>query len=275
MAIPTNRNEFTAWAIRRVTGGANKINISPEAIDDCISTAIYMVQRYANAGNRQAFMAMKLSEADIENGWVEMPELCVGITKMFAINGDSTTGGIGSSGASIAVDGVSLPGLGWIGSATTSGWGRIWPGMPSGSSNPQTGPSAILQMQQNLANMQAVNPNRSRPIIWNISENRIFLQVHQQKLSAGQYIMLEGYLAVDPYTYQRFWDLDILKKLAVAYLKRDVGNVLSKFEGTKLSGDVVISGAKMLDSAEAEIKELETGLTITGKYGRLPSMRIG
>lgn len=275
MPIPTNRNEFTAWAIRRVTGGANKINISPEAVDDCISNAIYMVQRYANSGHHLAFMALKLSEMDINNGFVEMPELCVGVTKMFAINGDSTVGGIGSSGASVAVDGVSLPGLGWIGSATTSGWGRIWPGLPSGSQNPQTGPSAILQMQQNLANMQAINPNRSRPIIWSISENKIYLQVHQQKLMIGQYILIEGYLAVDPYTHQRFWDSDILKRLAVAYLKRDMGNVLSKFEGVKLSGDVVVGGKAMLDAAEAEIKELETGLTITGRYGGLPSLRIG
>ena len=81
-----------------------------------------------------------------------------------------------------------------------------------------------------------------------------------EKILKDEYIIIEGYRALDPETYTDVWNDRWLKKYATALIKKQWGNNLKKFEGMQMPGGITFNGQKIYDEAEDEIKELNEDL---------------
>ena len=81
-------------------------------------------------------------------------------------------------------------------------------------------------------------------------------------ITAGQYIVFEGYETLDPETYTDVYNDMWLKRYVTALFKRQWGLNLIKFEGIQLPGGVTLNGRQTFDDANAEIEKLEEQLRL-------------
>lgn len=78
--------------------------------------------------------------------------------------------------------------------------------------------------------------------------------------NVGDYIIMEGYRLLNPAEAPRLWNEPWLKRYAIAKVKQQWGQNLSKFQGIQLPGGITFNGSEMLQSATQEIQELENEL---------------
>lgn len=99
----------------------------------------------------------------------------------------------------------------------------------------------------------------------NIRFNRFTNQLHLDikwaiDAQVGQFLLVDGYSALDPDGYPRLWNELWLKEYVTALFKRQWGSNLKKFGGLQLPGGVVLDGQGVYDEAISEIKDLEQDL---------------
>jgi hypothetical protein len=94
-----------------------------------------------------------------------------------------------------------------------------------------------------------------------------------EKISIGEYIIVEAYQGVDPDVYTDAWGDWWLQDYATALIKRQWGDNLKKFEGLTMPGGVTFNGQKIYDEAVDAITKLEQemissfSLPVTDMFG--------
>ncbi len=91
--------------------------------------------------------------------------------------------------------------------------------------------------------------------------------------NVGEWLVIEGYIIVDPDTYSDVYNDRMLKKLATAYIKRQWGNNMKKFGGMQLPGGIMMNGQQIYDEAVQEIEALEQQIRDT--YEEPPQFILG
>ena len=76
----------------------------------------------------------------------------------------------------------------------------------------------------------------------------------------GDYIIVEGYRAMDPTIWSRVYNEQWLKHYVIALFKKQWATNIKKFSGIQLPGGVTLDGDKLYSEATEEIKELEDEL---------------
>jgi len=97
-----------------------------------------------------------------------------------------------------------------------------------------------------------------RPMIrYNRHINRVYLDETKSTLTAGKYIIIEGYDIIDGNTYSDVWQDRWLQNYASALIREQWGLNLTKFSGMTLIGGVQFNGEQILSEAKADRKEME------------------
>jgi hypothetical protein len=103
--------------------------------------------------------------------------------------------------------------------------------------------------------------NAKPNIRFNRFTNKLYLDIKWQvDTQIGQYILVDGYGALDPVTYPRMWNELWLKHYTTALFKKMWGSNLKKFSGLQLPGGVALDGQGIYDESMNEIKDLEDEL---------------
>ena len=92
-------------------------------------------------------------------------------------------------------------------------------------------------------------------------------------LIANDYILVDGYVSIDPDVYTDVYSDMFLKRYTTALLKKQWGANLIKFEGIQLPGGVTMNGRAIWDDANAEIDKLETEMEL--KYSTPVNFFVG
>lgn len=105
--------------------------------------------------------------------------------------------------------------------------------------------------------------NAKPDIRFNRFTNKLYLDIKwSADAQIGQYIMIDGYGAMDPATAPRLYNELWLKHYTTALFKRQWGTNLSKFSGLQLPGGVTLDGPTIYNDAMSEIKDLEEELML-------------
>jgi hypothetical protein len=95
------------------------------------------------------------------------------------------------------------------------------------------------------------------PIRFNQHQNRLYLDMDWEQVSADEYLIIECYRKLNPDTYTDIYDDMYLKRYATALIKRQWGANLSKFNGVATLGGVTMNGADIYSQSIEEINKLE------------------
>jgi len=96
---------------------------------------------------------------------------------------------------------------------------------------------------------------------FNRLNGRLYLDANwQTDFILGDYIIVQGYRAMDPTTWSKVYNEPWLKHYVTALFKKQWATNIKKFSGIQLPGGVTLDGDKLYDEATTEIKELEDEL---------------
>tara|TARA_R110002012_G_scaffold317582_1_gene534346 strand:- start:914 stop:1726 length:813 start_codon:yes stop_codon:yes gene_type:complete len=80
------------------------------------------------------------------------------------------------------------------------------------------------------------------------------------EISAGQFIVIEGYASLNPSNFPKIFNDRYLKEYVTALIKKQWGSNLSKFDGVQMTGGVTLRGGQLYQEALAEVAQLEQKL---------------
>ena len=90
---------------------------------------------------------------------------------------------------------------------------------------------------------------------------RLYLDLNwETDVILGDYVIAQGYRALDPTEFSKVWNESWLKHYVIALFKKQWATNIKKFSGIQLPGGVTLDGDKLYDEAVNEIKELEDSL---------------
>lgn len=96
---------------------------------------------------------------------------------------------------------------------------------------------------------------------FNRLQNRLYLDANwPTDFILGDYIIIQGYRALNPADFSKVWNEPWLKKYLTALFKKQWGTNMKKFGGLQLPGGVTLNGQETYDEAQNEIAALEDDL---------------
>ena len=93
MAKPTNKEEFKQYCLRKLGHPVIQINVSDEQIDDRVDEAISFFNDYHYNGSEHIYLKHQLTQTDIDNGYINVPERLLGVTRIFDLNSSISSSG--------------------------------------------------------------------------------------------------------------------------------------------------------------------------------------
>ena len=247
MAKITSREKFKEYILRRLGSPVIDINVDDEQIDDRIDDALLKYRDYHFDGMQHVYYPHQLTQTDITNQYVTLPEDFVGVTRIFDIN-DS----FGAMNLFNIRYQLHLNELFNISSVSVTPY--------------------VVAMRH-IEFLEEVFVGK-KPIRYNRNTDRLYIDMAwNEDTQVGQYIMIDGYREVDPEENPDVWDEPWLRQYATQLVKRQWGEHLKLYEGMNLPGGVTFNGQKIWDEAQEEIQKLED--TVINDYSLPVTDMIG
>jgi len=291
MAKPGTRQQLVEYALRQLGAPVLEINIADEQIDDILDDTIQLFNERHYDGVVRTYLKYQFTKEDIDRGkshpytnpgvststgiypgatgasslypgdvpvnqrfiensnYIQVPDHIIGVDSV--IVPDAATGGSGfypflgglGPDAAYPLDGGFgfLGGMGWWGGADMISY-------------------YISQMWLSTYNY-LFNP--SAMIRYNLRQDRLYLDINWNRLRAGQYIVIECYRALDPEDFCKIYNDRWVKMYLTARLKKQWGQNLIKFRGTKMPGGLEMNGREIYDDAVRELEEIKNDMLST------------
>lgn len=230
MAQPTSRAEFKEYCLRKLGKPVIEINVDQDQIEDRIDEALMYYWDYHFDGTEKMYVKKQMTQQDLDNGYITVPENVIGVVNLFPISGNLTGSGIFSATYQFILNNLH----------DFVNYDLI----------------NYYMSFQHLAFMQEILSG-SQPIRYNRNQNKLYIDMNKDKINVGEFIVYECYQVVDPATYADVWKDRWLQNYATAKIKYQWGTNLTKFIGMNLPGGVQFNGEKILNDADEEIKKME------------------
>lgn len=230
MAVPTTRDAFKEYCLRRLGKPVIEINVDDDQVDDRIDEALKWYYDYHFDGSEKIYYKHQVSQTDITNKYITLPENIIGAVNVFEIGQALNTNNLFNIRYQIALNDLYT--------------------LSSVSMVPYY---MALQHVQFLESMLV----GKQPLRYNRHINKLYIDMDWNKFDTGNYLIVEAYQVVDPETYSDVWGDRWLARYATCLIKQQWGGNMSKFRGMKLPGGIEFNGAQILADATVERQELE------------------
>lgn len=229
--IPTTREEFKQYCLRRLGAPVIEINVDDDQVEDRIDDALRYYWDYHFDGTEKIYYKHQITPEDVENKYITLPENIIGAVSIFSVGDPSVRADdLFNIRYQIALNDLYT--------------------LTSVSMVP------YYMVMQHLGVIQEVLVGK-QPIRYNRHRNQLWIDMDWNTVNVGEFLLVEAYEIVDPEVYQDVWKDRWLMQYATALIKRQWGSNLTKFSGLQLPGGVQFNGDRILDSAETEIAKLE------------------
>lgn len=231
MSKPTTKQELIEHAYRQLGAPLLEINVTDEQAEDCVEEALQYYHDYHFDGTQKIYLAHQVTAQDISNKYLSIPENIISVINVFDIGDSYSTNNLFNVRYQIALNDLFAFNY---------------------------GPYAPYYMAlQNVALAEELFVGR-QSLRFNRHTNRLYIDMAwSEKVVEGEYIIVEGYEALDPDTYTDVYNDRWLKRYVTALIKLQWGANLKKFEGIAMPGGVMFNGQRMWDEANQEITALE------------------
>ena len=254
MATPTTKATLKSYCKRALGFGVIDINVSDDQVDDRVDEALQYFSQYHYDGVEKMYLKYKITETDITRG-----------------RGNTTTTSADTVDSSITAsfeEGnnfipmpssvVSVVQIFNFDEAQTNSMFDIRYQLRLNDLYDFSSTSIIhYQMTMQQLDLLSHVLVGEVPIRFNQHQNRLYLDMDWEQVSADEYLIIECYRKLNPETYTDIYDDMYLKRYATALIKRQWGANLSKFNGVATLGGVTMNGAEIYSQSMEEINKLE------------------
>lgn len=230
MSIPASREDLKNWCLRQLGFPVIDINVDDDQVDDCVDMAFQYFQDFHVDGVERWYMKHQLTQDDFDNKYIPITDNIIGVTRIFPV---------GSTNASVNMFDL-----------------RYQLRLHELYDFTSTSYVNYTITQQHIRTLDLLFSGE-QPIRFNRHTNKLYLDWDWTRYDVGEYIIIEGFVIINPDDFTKVYNDRLLKKLATAYIKRVWGNNMKKFQGMQLPGGVVMNGQQVYNEAVEEIKEVE------------------
>lgn len=249
MAKPNSRQELIDYCLRALGAPVIEINVDDDQLDDRIDEAIQFYQEYHSDAVVRKYLKHQITSNDITNRYITLPESLLFVNRILGIGGLNAQAGLFSVQYQMHIN--DLFGLRQPGDLVSYELARQY--------------MSLIDMQVNGIQQQ---------ITFSRHRNRLDIEIDwENNVNVGDYIIVEGYETIDPEDYTDVYNDMLLKRLAIALIKRQWGANLIKFEGLQLPGGVSLNGRAIYDDAINDITALEEKMQLN--YECPPDFFVG
>ena len=231
MSVPTTRQEFKDWCLRKLGAPVLDINVDDEQVDDAVDEALSYYADYHFDGTDRMLYRHVITATDITNGYITIPQSIIGINTILPL-------GVGA-------DSFNMFSVRYQMMLNDFSHGRSVEMLPY-----------VMAMTQ-IANFEDIFAG-DKPIRYNRHVNKLHIDMDwSSEVTAGNYIIVDCYSVTDPDTYTDVWADRWLARYTVALIQQQWGRNLTKFTGMQLPGNVQFNGDRILNDAREDIVKLE------------------
>ena len=269
MAQPATRQQLIDYCLRRLGAPVLEINVDDDQIDDLVDDALqYFTERHFD-GVERMYLKYKITQGDIDRGRAKNTD-GVGIVTTTATSVDTGAGSFTSSFYETS-NFIQIP-------DSVTGIEKIFKFDTSSIS----GGMFSLKYQIFLNDMYYFNSvellqyamvksyledidfllTTDKQVRFNKRQDRLYLDIDWGAQSAGNFMVIDCYRALDPTSFTQVYNDSFLKRYLTALIKRQWGQNLSKFRGVKLPGGIELNGGEILQQAEQELSDIKSRMSM-------------
>jgi hypothetical protein len=253
MARPNTRQGLVDYCLRSLGAPVIEINIDDDQIEDRVDEAIQFYQEYHSDAVTRIFYKYEITPTDIANQWIPLPEAMISVLRILPIDSSfSSSTNMFSFQSQMDMSDMFISGSQGAGGLIDIEMTRQY--------------MSLIDMQINGLS-QMINFSRHM--------NRLIINVNWEEsgLVEGVYVMVEGYVTIDPEAFTDIYNDMMLKKHLKQLIKKQWAENLIKFEGMQLPGGVTINGRALYEDAINEIAKIEEEYDM--KYSFPPDFFVG
>jgi len=268
MAKPNSRQTLIDYCLRKLGAPVLEINVDDDQIDDLVDDAIqYFNERHFD-GVERMYLKYEITEDDISRGkaggeggvgivttsassnivgtattfnyyensnYIQVPDSVVGIEKIFKVDTSSISSGMFSIKYQLF-----LNDLYYFNSVE------------------------LLQYAMVKSYLEDIDflLTTDKQIRFNKRQDRLYLDLDWSSQTAGTYLVLDCFRALDPDNFNQVYNDSFVKLYLTALIKRQWGQNLIKFNGVRLPGGIELNGRQIYDDAIREIEEIKQRMTM-------------
>ena len=231
MAVPTTRDEFKQYCLRKLGAPVIEINVDDDQVDDRVDEALRYYWDYHFDGSDKVYYKHQVTELDRQNKYIVLPENIIGAVRVFPIADPIVrSDDLFNIRYQIALNDLYT--------------------LTSVSMVP------YYMTMEHLALISELLVGQ-QPIRYQRHKNRLYVDMDWGKANVGEYLLIEAYEVIDPDIWTDAWGDRWLQNYATAKIKHQWGSNLTKFTGMNLPGGVQFNGEKIYNDAVEEISKME------------------
>lgn len=217
--------------MRQLGHPVTEVNLDIDQIEDAVDSAMQYYTDFHQDAVERWYMKHQITADDITNKYISIPENIIGVTRIFPW---------GSTNASVNMFDL-----------------RYQLRLHELYDFTSTSYVNYAMTQQHIRTLDLLFSGET-PIRFNRHTDRLYIDWDwNTKVDVDEWIIIEGFIIVDPDVYTDVYNDRLLKKLLTAYLKRQWGTNMKKFEGMQLPGGIKMNGQQIYNEAIQEIAEIE------------------
>jgi len=231
MAQPQSREEFKDYIRRKIGEPVIQVNVSDEQVDDRVDEAVSFWRDYHYNGSQLVYLKHQITQENIDNKWIPLPQNILGISKVFDFDTSISTGtGMFNVQYQFVLNNMT--------DLTSYNLQHYYMTMQH-----------IEFMQEILVGKALVRYNKH--------VNKLYIDVDTKTWTVGNYIIVEAYDVIDPDEYADVWSDRWLQNYASVLVREQWGLNLTKFTNMQLVGGVSFNGEQILAEARQERQQME------------------
>ena len=273
MAKPASRQELIDYSLRRLGEPVVEINVADEQVDDLVDDGLQYFQERHFDGVERMYLKYKLTEDDINRGkatnetgssntlgitttsgisttvsgmstmtnsfyetsnFIQVPDSVIGIEKIFKFDSSTISGGMFSIKYQLFLNDLY-----------------------------QFNSVNLLQYSMTKTYLEDIDflLTTDKQLRFNKRQGRLYIDMDWGSEEKDTYLIIDCYRILDPNTFTGVYNDSFLKKYVTALIKRQWGQNLLKFRGTRLPGGVELNGRELYEDAERELDDIKQRMT--------------
>lgn len=233
MSIPNSRDSLKEWCLRQLGHPVLEVNVDDDQVDDAVDSALQYFQDFHFDGVERWYYSHQITETDKQNKYIQLQDSdkLIGITRIFPL---------GSTNASVNMFDL-----------------RYQLRLHELYDFTSTSYVNYALTQQHIRTLDLLFSGET-PIRFNRHSNKLYIDWDwNTKIDLLEFVIIEGFMIMDPDSYTKVYNDRLLKKLTTAYVKRQWGTNMKKFQGMQLPGGIMMNGQQIYNEAIQEIAEIE------------------
>tara|TARA_Y100001970_G_scaffold228511_1_gene283031 strand:- start:3348 stop:4193 length:846 start_codon:yes stop_codon:yes gene_type:complete len=270
MAKPTTKQELIDYALRKLGAPVLEINVDEDQIDDAVDDTIQLFNERHYDGIERMYLKYELTQDDIDRGkasgttgvgivtttaestsvsglgtitsnWYEnsnflqVPDSVIGVEKIFKFDSSTISGGMFSLKYQLFLNDLY-----------------------------RFNSIDLLQYSMTKTYLEDIDflLTTDKQLRFNKKQDRLYIDIDWAAEEAGTYLVLDCYRALDPEAFKQIYNDSFVKPYVTALIKKQWGQNLIKFKGTKLPGGIELNGRELYDDAVNELSEIKERMTL-------------